>query len=195
MARKIKVRLKITGLELDFEGTQDDVPQVGRNLGQAISNLLTAGPNLAGGQIPTVTVNAQDNGTPAGGGRRSPNRARRSGTKEDKRTVKWAYDGQAYGLPRQSWSGNDKAIWILYVAEKTLNLNRMGASQIANTFNEHYQAAKRIHRGNVYNGLDALRSSEKTPVGKTDDGMFFLTEEGYKVVEKLINNPQAEANP
>src|SRR5688572_31825764 len=104
MSRKIKVRLKITGLELEFEGTQEDVPRITENLGRDIAGLITAGPNLASGQIP-APVNA-DNGSPASGGKRSPGKARKSASsKEDKQTASWSYDGKLYGTPIQNWSG------------------------------------------------------------------------------------------
>jgi hypothetical protein len=185
MSRKVKVRLKITGLELEFEGTQEDVPQITQNLGRDIAGLITAGPNLASGQIHAAPVNV-DNGAPASSGRKSPGKGRKSASKEEKKSLNWTYDGQLYGMPSQNWSGNDKAIWMLYVADKVNGLKHMGAAQISKTFNEHYQAAKIIHRGNVYTGLDGLRAGEDAPIGKRHDGSFFLTQEGHKLAEQLI---------
>jgi hypothetical protein len=191
---KLKVRLSFKEFTLELEGSREEVPQIGQNLGRQIAGLIAApASNLVQEQIPAPAVNEHSNGSSQTG--KKP-KVRKSGSKSETAAINWTYDGQLYGAPTQNWSGNDKAIWTLYVADKVMGLKQMGAAQITKTFNEHYQAAKIIHRGNVYKGLDNLRTGEDAPVGKRDDGSFFLTQAGHKFAEKLIANlikPEATA--
>jgi hypothetical protein len=180
---KLKVRLSFKEFSLELEGSREEVPQLGQNLGRQLAGLIAApAANVVPGAIPPVAVNEHVNGSAERGKKARP---RKANSKAETPT-KWVYDGQQYGKPSQNWLTTDKAMWVLYVTDKVMGIKRMGAAQITSIFNKHYQEAKTIHRGNVYNGFESSRKAENAPVGKHEDGTFFLTQEGYKQVGKLI---------
>ncbi len=152
---KFKVRLKITGFELEVEGSRAEVPLIGQNLSRQIAGLIAPASNIVQGEVPPLPVNGEDNGSPASG-RKSSGKGRKS-TPKEKQPLNWSYDGETYGMPQQIWSTADKAIWLLYVAEKAMAIKEVSTSQITSIFNNHYRAAKPILQPNDSRDLNKLR--------------------------------------
>jgi len=117
---KLKVCLRFKEFNLELEGSRNEVPQLGQNLGRQIAGMITgSASNLAPGAIPLEAVNDQVNDSIQLAKKK---KSGKSGSKSESQPLNWSYDGQPYGLPLQSWSGNDKAIWMLCVAEKVMGL-------------------------------------------------------------------------
>ncbi|MEH2257179.1 hypothetical protein [Nostoc sp.] len=51
MANKFKIKLKVTGFELEVEGSREDVPFMAQAVGQQMSGLLIPASNIVEGEI------------------------------------------------------------------------------------------------------------------------------------------------
>jgi hypothetical protein len=71
---KFHIKLKLQGLELEVEGTRDDLPVIRRSLGQQFEGLLNPATEIAQGRNLTVDATSLGNGS---GGEEGTRRKRR----------------------------------------------------------------------------------------------------------------------
>src|SRR5689334_4680142 len=141
---KFKVRLKVTGLELEVEGTRDDVPLIAQSVGQQFSHLLRPAAEIVEGEVEPDTrqphlpiMDAQPVKNRITRRRASATPSNAGSAQGDKETLDWVHDPGKWGNPQQSWVTSKKSIWLLYVAAHEANTNSMSGKLIANTFNTH----------------------------------------------------------
>lgn len=189
---KFKVSLKITGFELEIEGSREELPLITQNIGQQLTNLLQPTTQVIEGEV-TTPSNSQQQTVVTNSGERKPRRKRtvssKVSTNDEEQAVDWLNDPTKWGTPQQSWNTANKALWILYVAEKEANVKEMTIARIVKTFNKHFKQAKLIQASNVTRDLGRLKITPNTPVSENSamtPSTWFLTQEGYKQVENLI---------
>ena len=61
---KFHVKLKLQGLELEVEGSRDDIPSIRQSLNQQLAGLLEPATDMAEGKISKpITIQSQDDGS------------------------------------------------------------------------------------------------------------------------------------
>lgn len=101
----------------------------------------------------------------------------------------WVHDAAAWGTPSQEWSTADKAIWLLYVAEKATGQTELTATCIAKTFNKHFKQAKTITSSHVGRDLGKVKIGKDAQVGEnatSEPARWFLIDAGRREAERLI---------
>ena len=197
---KFKIVLKLTGLELEIEGSREDIPLITQNVTQQFAGLLKPATNIVEGEngnenqpaqaVPTVTSERP---------KIKKRRAISTGTSDSpESSIDWVHDPAKWGGPRQEWSTVKKAIWLLYVASKEANKTELSASEIANTFNKHFRQSGLIRIGNVGRDLGAQKTGKDATVSENTTSTpyrWFLTEKGLRLAEQYIAESKGEASP
>ena len=188
---KFKIKLKLTGLELEVEGTREDAPKIAARIGEQLSGFLqptTLLENSNGASHRVIDAKVDGNG--AGRKKRAGRKpSSASGTKLAVDEFTFVHDSAKFGTPQMDWKTKQKAIWFLWIAGEQANIKQQTASSIANNFNKYFREAKTINNGNV--GRDLEREKLKgtsAPVGSdVSDGTtkYFLTKAGIAMAERL----------
>lgn len=195
---KFKVRLKITGLELEMEGSREDVPQLAESIQSQVSALMNPTGALIEGQTSPTTITPPDSQPTSS--TKKKRRTKRSSTatngepgaqaKKSAQAAKdFVHDTDSWGTPMQSWSTAQKAMWLLYVIEKQAAVKELSDNEIAETFNKHFRQAGAISRGNVYSQLGKLKTQQPTPLGQNTvdkPNRWYLNASGSKLAEQLV---------
>jgi hypothetical protein len=199
---KFRIILKLTGLELEVEGSREDVPLLARNLGAQLGNLLAPAAAMADGKaLPSnerATITQAPTSEPAArshkrGIRRTGATATASG--EASAAIDFKHDPAAFGSPLQTWNTAKKAMWLLYVSDKQGGPKEMPPAQIAKTFNKHFKQAGTITPNNVSRDLGKIKS---TPPAKAaddatkDPATWYLTDSGTKEAERLVTEARGD---
>lgn len=196
---KFKIKLKITGFELEMEGDRKDVHLIPQQLSQQVSGLFNPAIEIAGGD----TINGPDyidtslaNNTSEKkvGSKKSRKRSNPAGAsspsaKATEAAIDWKYDPNAWGTPRQIWNTANKSIWLLYVADKARAVKELSSGQISQTFNVHFRQNGPIQTSKVSRDLGRKKAETPALVGTVvlEQGeKWFLTEQGLKEAEKLV---------
>lgn len=192
---KFKLRVKLSGLEIEVEGDREHAPQIAENIGHQLSQMMqpTALIEAPENHHEGPTIEAQNT---ANGSR--PTRRRRRGFKngtnpgsETTRPTMWSHDTDKFGTPLQEWKSAQKIAWMLLVIEKVTGTKpEMSTTQIANTFNEKFKSTGIIYKGNV--GRDLGVASDQ--FGEME-GRWFLKERGREAAGKLILEATGKAVP
>src|SRR5262245_26501950 len=182
--------MKLQGLELEIEGSREDIPSIAQNLGNQIAGVLQPTAAIANGtalpaqRIPVTIDHAEADGQ---NGRKQPRRRRRSNgesaASKNATTIEWKHDPAKYGNPRQEWGAGTKALWTLYVVEQELGLTQLSASQLTETFNRKFKHSGQVRGTNVSRDLGNMKGKVPAMVG--DDTTkspieWFLVEAGSK---------------
>jgi hypothetical protein len=205
---KFRIKMKLTGFELEVEGTRDEVPQIARNIGQQFVGMLQPAAGIVEGEVVTPAgrvLPAAPLASPATGGengaggvkRKSAGRKRRGGVPSASASgaatdlvVEFTHDPAVYGTPKQEWSTANKALWLLYVVGKQAGRNELTAHQIEATFNKYFRQAKQILVQNIARDLGKLRNQPKDAPVAEDNTMepspWFLTEAGARRAAQLV---------
>lgn len=159
---KFKLRMKLTGFELEIEGERADVPLMAANLGQQFAQMLEPAANIAEGEPPRKVVS---NSLPAAQVEEKPSngrgRARRqngTGTRGGSAAVQLTHDEAKWGNPLQSWNPTTKAIWLLHVVEAANGIKELSARDISATFNTYFKAFGKVLPPNVSRDLKKSKS-------------------------------------
>jgi hypothetical protein len=197
---KFKIKMKLTGFELEIEGSRDDVPMIAQNLGQQIAGMISPAAsivegNFIEGQTGTTAVFAE---TLVAGNTAKPSRKRKrsikssSDSQNPSEALEWRHDSLKYGEPAQSWKTAEKAIWMIHVVKCELQKDQLSATAIADTFNKKFRQSGTIRATNVSRDLGKMKVRNGGPpsVGldtQKSPNEWFLTTEGTKAVQELIN--------
>jgi len=196
---KIKVRLR--GLEMDIDGTRDDVPIITSNLGRQFAGLLEPAAHIVEG---AVELEAEERPAVAAV-EETPSRSRlsrrvkraapaRPGTNGAAESI-WKHDPAKWGSPQQGWSAADKAIWLLYVSGQEIQVKEMSSSTVASAFNQMFREAGMIRAGNLPRDLGRLKAQAPALVGEDTTKTpptWFLTIEGTKKAEDLVKQARGQ---
>lgn len=197
---KFRIRMKLTGLELEIEGSRDDMPVIASSLGQQLSGLLQPSAQIVDGEVihdasPSAANEQPDDSTKRRRPRRRPpaSPASGGGTSDDN-ILDWRHDPTKHGSPKQEWTTSDKMIWTIYVAGEETGTREMNGSQLTRTFNKHFRQAGPVQRQNVYRDLGKLKTGRKGELPLVAENTtknpatWFLTEAGTKAAQQLVLN-------
>ncbi len=189
---KLKIRLKLTGLELEIEGDRDQLPRITNGIGNQIGGLLQApGTIIEARESMLAPEHSAMSETP-------PQKARKrfarppvgkAGENGASDAVDFQHAPEKWANPSQEWTTTQKAIWLLFIVEKQAQRKELSGVMIASTFNKHFREAKPIQTGNVVR--DLKKQKLKTPTLVVEDttkspSMWYLTEEGKKYAFQQI---------
>jgi len=189
---KFKIKMKLTGFELEIEGSKDDVPSIQQALSQQLGGLLQPAAGLIDeAPLPQMkTIEAEAAQQPARNGkakkRPAQSSARSNSAESDVPLAPWPRDVSKYVSPTQAWNTRDKALWILYVAHQEKIASEASGIQIRDTFNLHYRQAKPITLSNVNRDLGRVKGQLVGEDMKTTPPSWFLTETGVAAVAQKI---------
>lgn len=194
---KFKVHLKLTGFELDIEGTRQDIPVIAHNIGQQLAGLIAPATGIVNGDV----EEAQPRQPPATQYVEvvQPKRRKRRGsvpataqageTAKPANVLNWKHEAKKWSSPNQSWNTLNKALWLMYVAEQELQQSELSVRQIAETFNTHFKQSGAIRVPNVTRDLGNKKSGKEALVGENatvSPSRWYLTEAGKSHVTTLI---------
>jgi hypothetical protein len=150
---KFSVKIKLQGLEIEVEGSQDVAPRIAKQVSEQIGTLMKPPMMIEMGKNNNGSFEAGDDhedrkskkkksGGGGGAGKSSP---------ED---VVINHDPVQHGSPSQEWTATQKAIWLLWVAESP---NPLSGGSITKAFNTYFKSAGAIITGNVNKALEKER--------------------------------------
>jgi|SRR5688572_14378692 len=195
---KFHIKLKLQGLELEVDGTREDLPVIREALTQQIAGVLQPGTEIAGGAVIPATASANGS-TPAAEAakratrRRSGSRNGGTGAGDSKEaTIEWRHDTSKYGSPQQTWTNADKAMWLLYVANEESKAAEMSRPQMLATFLKQFRSAGPLQANNLGRDLSKFKTAQngKPPLVSEDatknPPKWFLTDSGKKHAQDLV---------
>jgi hypothetical protein len=202
MTNKVKFRLKITGFELEMEGTRESTALITSQVNNALTGLINP-PAMDEADL-SMKSNGKDhqivdsNATVVSSTIRkrirkpkqtSPNQT------EGGDVVNFAHEPEKYGMPSIKWSTAIKSLWLLYVVKHAAKKDALTSKQIIETFNKHFKQAKTII--NVTRDLGQLKLENGYWVGEDstkNPHEWYITEPGEKHVQKLIAELKTQTN-
>lgn len=190
---KFKVRLKVQGLELEVEGSREDVPKIAQNVGQQLAGMLQPAAAIVEGQgvPPPILVNPEEK--PKTKRKRRTTTSRRSSplvqATDDAEAVDWKHNPVRWASPQQSWTARQKAVWLLLVVKEAANKNGLSSAAITATFNKHFPEARHIQTRHVTRDLRKAKKESQGPVSedtRESPTLWILTQAGEKEARELI---------
>jgi len=187
---KFTVKIKLQNLEIQVEGSREDVPRIARRVGDQFGSLVN--PALLAEVNPEHTGAATDpNGNASETKSRGKRKSGSSSSKSPADELTLSVDSSRYGSPSQDWTTTQKSIWFLYVVGQTTSTKEMTAYSIAKNFNAHFKSAGAINAGNVSKGLEKerLKGKDATVGANTGGGAakYFLTDAGNSFANRLAH--------
>ncbi|GAA5124032.1 hypothetical protein JIN84_12125 [Luteolibacter yonseiensis] len=200
---KFKMRLKLTGLEIEIEGDRQDANQISKTLNDQLGGLLAPSANLVSPKPQddkVIDIDAiPSNPTRDGKKKRKPssNGSSKTATPEDSEAIEFRNDIEKWGSPKQEWSTADKALWFLYITTEQTEHKELSAVAIATSFNKHFRQANTIRASNVSRDFGNFKTKKK-PAWVNEDtskgrSKWFLTEEGIKNAITLVTQARGDS--
>jgi hypothetical protein len=188
---KFKFSFKITGLEMQVEGTREDVGTITNSISQQFKGLIQPAGSLGNETIENSTLAITEEGEITEVTSKKPKRKNRSSQpKGDKaKALDFKNNPAKYGSPIQGWTTLDKAIWLLYVVQSELQVTELSAGEVAETFNKHFKQSGTIRASNISRDFGKSKSGAKALVGENVTkfpAKWYLTEVGIKEAQKII---------
>jgi len=192
---KFKIKMKLTGFELEIEGSKEDVPSIQQAIGQQLSGLLQPPSGLIEETPRPQMKTIEPEPAVASPARTSKARKRpastatprSNGPDAEAAVSNWPRDITKYCAPTSNWSTSQKALWVLYVAHKEELAAELSTNQIKTTFNLHYRQAKTIDTSNINRDLGRLKGKVVLEDVTKSPSAWFLTDAGIAAVEQQIN--------
>jgi hypothetical protein len=189
---KFKIKMKLTGFELEIEGSKDDVPNIQQALSQQLSGLLQPPTGLIEetphSQMKTIEAEPASASARTSKSRKrsTPSAPRVTRSETDGALDNWPRDVSKYVSPTQAWSTRDKALWLLYVAQEENIASEVSSIQIRETFNMHYRQAKLINLSNINRDLGRVKGHLVGEDVKKSPPCWFLMDAGTTAVGQKI---------
>jgi hypothetical protein len=189
---KFKIKMKLTGFELEIEGSKDDVPNIQQALSNQLSGLLQppAGLIEEAPRPEMKTIEAEPAATAPRSTkprkRSTPSAPRSTGSETEVALDNWPRDVSKYVSPTQAWSTREKALWVLYVAQEENIASEVSSIQIRDTFNLHYRQAKPINVSQINRDLGRMKGQLVGEDVKKSPPCWFLMEAGTAAVAQRI---------
>ncbi|MDR6206974.1 hypothetical protein [Paraburkholderia graminis] len=195
---KFKIKMKLTGFELEIEGSQDNVPEISQAIGRQLAGLMQTPDALLNSAadvrtlpavLPAEEVRLEAPTRRRQNRKRKPTNGNGLDDEASEVAVDWRHEPSKYGTPSQNWTTGMKALWLLYVVGQETSTKELSGRRIALSFNRHFRQAKEITVANV--NRDLGRAKVKAPVLVGEDATkspsaWYLTEEGIKAVQSQI---------
>lgn len=199
MAAKFKIKLKLQGFELEVEGAREDIPALTQNVGAQLAGLLMPAANMVEGKAPASSASAPDEpriieATPVKVASRKRSRRAAVGSSStpstaSSATIAWKHDANTWGVPKQTWKATDKAIWLMYVANKVGAATEFTANQLSLTFDTMFRTAGKLNRGNIRRDFAAVNSEPPAKIqtnATVTPIAYYLSDAGNKRAEQLV---------
>jgi hypothetical protein len=192
---KFRIKLKLQGLELEVEGTKENLPDLRTALTQQLAGVIEPATGLIQEAQPTPTIINNDSASHAEVGkrrRRSRSNSKPTGEESIESAVDWKHDSSKYGSPLQSWNTVDKAMWLLYVVGKETERTELSGNCISLTFKKHFKQAGSITTSNINRDLGRAKASKsgQPPLVSEDTTknppLWYLTTAGSAAAQKLV---------
>jgi hypothetical protein len=196
---KFKIALKVTGLELQIEGSRDDVPLMAHAAGQQLMGLFMPASNVVEGEfssVETPALPAPPSQAPRNSKKGSSSRSKgrsMNGTKPNGATsaeaIDWVHDPAKWGVPKQEWNTATKAMWLLYVVSREKGVGELSPAVIVATFNKHFRQSGQILANNTSRDLGKLKTKAPALVAEDttrEPKSWFLTQAGIGHAQKLV---------
>lgn len=198
---KFRIKFKLQALELEVEGTRDDLPVIQQAITEQFSGLLQPATMLADGEVPKPVPPAFAGSTPAAvQAKATKRRGRSTGSSNNgnnsgdaaKVALDWQHDASKYGNPLPTWSTQQKAVWLLYILNAEASVPEATAKTLELTFNKHFRTSGQVTQANVGRDLAKLKTPRKNePAWVSQDttktpAPFFLLENGTRGAQKLV---------
>ena len=193
---KMKIKLKITGFELEVEGSSNEVPKIMKDVQDQMSSLI-APPSIMDNKVDDKIIDTSfEDVSPKDGKKGKPKSKSNknskksnttSNTKNDVSNLLWVNDPDKWGTPQQKWNPTNKILWVLYVVEQEKNISQLALSNIVNVFNTSFKEAGTILHPNA--SRDIKKAKTKKLVGENTTktpSEWYLTQDGKKEAERLI---------
>lgn len=196
---KFKFKFKITGLELEVEGSKEDVAAITSNFGEQLKSLAQPKGVMNDFSVATVDSEAtiiEENKSLPPKKRKTTKKTVSNNNSEKHEAIDFRNDPAAFGAPVQQWSTLNKSLWILFVIQKVNNISELTAQQIDKTFNKQFKSAKTIRATNVSRDLGLKKLGGDALVGENTSitpTKWFLTDSGVRYVENIVNQ-QKQSN-
>jgi hypothetical protein len=196
---KLKFSFKIKELELQVEGTREEVATITNSLGQQFKGLMQ--PTGSMGDSPALAntpLQVTEDGeiTEIKNTPRKKKPSAGQSKVEKAKALELTNDPAKYGAPLQGWSALEKAVWLMHIVQKILNISDLSASEISETFNKHFKQLGKIRSSNISRDFGNKKAGAKAIVGENANvypAKWFLTEEGTKMAERLIQSLKNQA--
>lgn len=189
---KFKVSFKITGLELQVEGSRDDVGLITNSIGQQFKGLVEPISSVASADEKSHLAITEDGEFSEYKPKKGKKKTQiTSGKKQKLTAIEFKNDSIKYGSPIQGWTTLEKAMWILYVLRSENSLEELSAREIADTFNTHFKQQGTIRATNVSRDFGNQKAGAKALLGENanvNPAKWYLTEEGVKTIQKQIQS-------
>lgn len=190
---KMKIKLKITGFELEVEGSSDEVPKILKDVQNQMSNMI-APPSIMSGKIldtgyEEVDRNEELPKNKSKGKSKSTKRTTTStNTKNDIQGLLWSNDPNKWGTPQQKWNPTNKMLWTLYVLIQEKQVSQLPLSSIVNIFNSSFKEAGTMMHANASRDIKKAKTNKFVGEDPTKNpSEWYLTQEGKKKAEEIIS--------
>lgn len=190
-----KFRLKITGFELEVEGSKEEVAAITSTVTNQIKALSNSQVIGLSNEIEDTDVTELSSTIPLSPQRKRSNRKSASSTGSNRSQkvdpIDFKNDPKKYSAPSMSWKTQEKSLWILYVLNEEKQISELSTQQICNTFNAHFKQAKTINSANIARDLGKSKLGNSAYVGEntsSSPNKWYLTEVGIAFVQNLIKD-------
>lgn len=190
---KFRFRVKLQGLEVEIDGEREDIPALTAAVEKQFGGLVLPAEVISDNNRQLIDASGKN-----GSGSSSEEESKRKrGLRRERRTatgdgapavaLEFRHDAANYGNPIQGWTVAEKCIWLLYVVKEITGTKEVSGPVLAATFNFYFKAAGRIHPPHVTRDLARAKVQNPAPIGE-DKGNYYLTDEGGKQAQQLIQN-------
>jgi hypothetical protein len=188
---KFKVKLKITGFELEVEGTKDQVALITSTVSNQLRGMVQ--PNgLLGEKTDTLDVKSEsvDQLPRAKTAKPRKRNGLSKAVKGDQPgPIELNNDPSKYGTPVMEWSILQKGMWILYVAEQSAGITELSARAIADTYAKYFKQVKIFRPSNISRDFGGKKTGANAFVAENPSqkpARWYLLEPGKTAVKQLI---------
>ena len=198
MAKKFKISLKLTGLDIQIEGSKEDVPLMTTAIGNQIAGLLAPASKIIEGEItktnePISNEILESKNKPKK--RRTSSQKNRNLSKSDndesemQKFIDLKHNSSKWGIPLQKWKTVDKSLWLLYILSEERLANELTSRIISDTFNRHFRQSGTIRPNNISRDFGKLKSKAPSLVSENtalSPSKWFLTQAGIIHAKELV---------
>lgn len=202
MPHEFKVRFKIQNLELEIEGSREDIPVITQAVGQQFAGMLNPANVIVEGELIEENQGQQPPPQPQPENKSKRPTRSRSGRASSRSTtdgapnIVWTHDPDTWGTPKKKWNTATKSLWLLYVMTKDGTANELTAGQIANIFNQHFKQSGEIRPNNVARDLGKLKLEQPSPIkedANSTPSRWSLAEPGLVRGSDLVEQAQGKS--
>jgi hypothetical protein len=207
---KFRVSFKLEKLELEVEGSREDMPHIADQVGRQVAGLFQPAAQLVAGEPADQPSTAPETiiVTPSNDGKRKTTRRRKStatamaaggsdgtGAAVADAPLNWRHDTAKWGTPKKDWSIGNKIIYLLYVAKAETDQRDLTAATITATFNLLFKQSGPLETRYVTRELGRMKGRPNAPVSEDvaqQPSLWFLNPNGDNDGRRLVAEAKGE---